>query len=433
MYKLFFFLIDSYSFFGYNIYESRDPMKMRLQNMNVKKMRVVLRVDYNVPMDQGKILDDSKIKASLETINYLLDQECSIVVLSHLGKIKTENDKVKNSLEPIASYLKSLLSAEVYFSKENFGPDVLKRAKELKSKEILVLENTRFLDVPKPLESKCDPQVSEFWASLGDVFVNDAFASSHRKHASTYGISLYLPSCIGFLMQKEIEMLNQYVMNPSHPFTVIIGGAKMDDKLKLILSLLPKCDYLICGGGLANTCLKVLGFSIGESICSSNSEVLAQVKDFLLTYQEKIILPFDAIVGNTYDKNYVKYKLISEIEDNEVIYDIGVKTIENIDKIIKKSKTIFLNGTVGMYENMKYANGTKELLRLLKNSQASVIVGGGDAGASVRNLGYEDMPTYLSSGGGATLEYISTGALVALEKIKEEGEEIETLDITFDS
>ncbi len=404
-------------------------MKQRLQNMNVENKKVVLRVDYNVPVVNNIILDDTKIKLSLETIEYLISKNCKIIILSHFGKIKTEIDKETNSLEKIANRLSELVKTEVYFSKENFGANVIKRVNELKPKEILVLENTRFLDVPKKLESGCDPQLSEFWASLGEVFVMDAFASSHRRHASTYGITEFLPSCIGFLMQKELEAIDKYIFQAKHPFTIIMGGAKMDDKTELMEALLPQCDHLICGGGIANTCLKTLGFNIGESIYSEKPEIEEKVKQFLLDYKEKIILPLDAIVGSTYDSNYIQYKLIDKIEDNEIIFDIGIKTLDKTKPIINESQTIFLNGTVGKYENQKYANGTKELLQILKESQSAVIVGGGDAASSVRNLGFEDAFTYISSGGGATLEYIATHELVALDNIKEEGEVIETLDI----
>lgn len=403
-------------------------MKKCLQNMDIKDKKVLLRVDYNVPISNGIILDDTKITLTIDTIRYLLEHNCRIIILSHLGKVRNESDKIKYSLEPVANYLKRLLEQEIYFSKENFGPDLPIRVSEMKPRDILVLENTRFLDVPNKLESNCDSQVSEFWSSLGDVFVNDAFGTAHRRHASTYGISKYLPSCIGFLMQKEIEMLNQYVLSPTHPFTLIMGGAKMDDKMKLLESLVLKCDFILLGGGLANTCLDALGFNIGESISTYDEKVLSKVKEFLLLYKDKIILPLDVIVGSTYDNSYVKYKLIHKIDSNDMIFDIGIKTLEKYKSVIDQSKTVFLNGTVGRYEDIKFANGTKELLRILKESSASVIVGGGDASSSVYHLGYGNDFTYISSGGGATLEYISSGNLVALDLILEE-EVIETLDL----
>lgn len=403
-------------------------MKQTLQNTNVSNQTVILRVDYNVPIKNGIILDDTKIRETKETIDYLLKENCKIIILSHLGKVKTEADKKKNSLEPIAKRLKEILNQEVYFSKENFSLELKLRVQKLKPKEILMLENTRFLDVPNKLESKCELQLSEFWANLGTVFVNDAFGASHRKHASTYGISKYLPSCIGFLMQKEIENLKKYVIQPDHPFVVVMSGAKFDDKLMLMEKLIEKCDYLLCGGAIANTCLKALDFSVGQSLASIDYFVIERVKKIMLKYKEKFVLPLDAIVGSTYDENYVKYKRIDKIEDNDVILDVGIKTLEKFKKIIDSSKTVFLNGTLGMYENQKFANGTKEFFRILKESKAKVIVGGGDSASAVRKLGYQDDFTYISSGGGATLEYLSTENLIALENIKE-GVEIETLDL----
>ena len=404
-------------------------MKKRLQNTDVLNKRVLLRVDYNVPIKDGKILDDSKIKATLETICYLLSENCKIIILSHLGKIKTESDKSKYSLKIVAERLKKLLDKEVYFSHENFGVPVVDRVNALNSGEILMLENTRFLDVPGNLESGCDPQLSMFFASLADVFVSEAFGTAHRRHASNYGVTKYMESCIGFLMQKEIGMLNRLVIHPIHPFTVIMGGAKIDDKLELLEKLLPKCEHLLLGGGLANTCLKALGFSVGSSLSSNNYKTIKTVQDMLLKYKDKIMLPLDAIVGISYDKDYIKYKMINEIEPNEIILDIGVKTLEKYKTVINNSETIFLNGTVGMYENMRFANGTKELLNIITSSNAITVAGGGDAASSAYNFGCGYKFTYISSGGGATLEYLATETLPALDNISEEDDNIETLDL----
>lgn len=404
-------------------------MKKCLQNTDVLNKRVLLRVDYNVPIKDGKILDDSKIKATLETICYLLSENCKIIILSHLGKIKTESDKSKYSLKIVAERLKELLDKEVYFSHENFGVPVVDRVNALNSGEILMLENTRFLDAPGNLESGCDPQLSMFFASLADVFVSEAFGTAHRRHASNYGVTKYMESCIGFLMQKEIGMLNRLVIHPIHPFTVIMGGAKIDDKLELLEKLLPKCEHLLLGGGLANTCLKALGFSVGSSLSSNNYKTIKTVQDMLLKYKDKIMLPLDAIVGISYDKDYIKYKMINEIEPNEIILDIGVKTLEKYKTVINNSETIFLNGTVGMYENMRFANGTKELLNIITSSNAITVAGGGDAASSAYNFGCGYKFTYISSGGGATLEYLATETLPALDNISEEDDNIETLDL----
>lgn len=403
-------------------------MKKCLQNMNVKNKTILLRVDYNVPLKNGQILDDTKIKETLETITYLIAENCKIIILSHLGKIKNEVDKYKYSLEPIAEHLKKLLNMEVYFTKDILSADLKNRVSKLKNGEILMLENTRFADLKGKLESGCDPQLSMMWANLGDVFVNDAFASSHRRHASTYGIAKYLPSCIGFAMQREIYMLDKLIGTPQHPFVVAMGGAKIDDKIELMENLIQKCDYLLLGGGIANTCLKALNFGIGQSIASNDYRTISRVQKIMLENQEKIMLPLDAIVGSSYDETYVKYKLINKIDDNDLILDVGVKTIEKYKKAILQAKTVFLNGTLGLYEDMRFANGTKEFFKILSESKASVVVGGGDSSSAVRALGYENKFTYISSGGGATLDYLGSGKLIALEAIKEE-EEIETLDL----
>lgn len=403
-------------------------MKKTLQNMNVTNKTVIVRVDYNVPIQNGQILDDNKILETLETINYLIAENCKIILLSHLGKVKTEADKLKYSLEPVAKRLKELVNSEVYFTKDIMSPDLKKRVSELKPKEILMLENTRFADVPNRLESSNDPQLSLFWSSLADIFVNDAFASAHRAHASNYGIAKYIPSCIGFLMQKELFSLNKLVMNPEHPFVVVMGGAKMDDKIELMENLIKKCDKILCAGGIANTCLKALDFSVGQSIVSQDYRVIDKLKKMMLENQEKFILPLDAIVGSTYDESYVKYKRIDAIEDNDVILDVGVKTLEKYQKALSSAKTVFLNGTLGMYENPKFANGTKEFFKMLHNTDAIVVIGGGDSSSAVKNLGYQNQFTYVSSGGGATLDYLGKENLIALDVIEEEGT-IETLDL----
>ena len=395
-------------------------MKERLQNMNIDGKKIVLRCDLNVPIKNGEILDDNKILQSLETIQYLIDHKCVTVILSHLGRVKTEADKKKNSLLPVAKRLKELLHVNVIFSKQPRSESLKSLIASLKGGDILVLENTRFEDVPNKLESGNDPELASYWASLGDIYVMDAFGSAHRRHASTYGIAKYIPSCIGFLVQKEMTMLNDYVLNPEKPFTIIMGGAKIDDKLELMNKLLPKCDYMLLMGGLANTCLKVIGFNVGNSIVSNNPDILLKVKQMLLKYKDKISLPYDAIVGNDFDDTYIQHKLINEIDMNDSIKDIGSKTIEEYKKVILKSMTIFTNGTAGVYEDIRFANGTKEIYSILAKSGTNVIVGGGDAVSAVRNFGFAESFTYISTGGGASLEYIVNESLPALDSIPDE-------------
>lgn len=403
-------------------------MYKTLRNTDIKNKRVVLRCDFNVPIRDGVILDDTKIKASLETINYLIENNCKIVILSHFGKVKTLEDKYVNSLVPVYNRLKELLKREIYFSKETRAINLYMQVETLLPKDVLLLENTRFEDLNGNLESRCDPQLSMYWASLCDVFVMDAFGTAHRKHASTYGISKYVPSCVGFLVEKELVALKKFVLDAKKPLTVVMGGAKIEDKIKLIENFLEKCDYLLLTGGIANTFLKVLNINIGSSLASKNPAILEKVKELLLNYRGKIMLPLDVIVANTYDKNYVKYKRLNELDDDDIILDCGNKTLEKYKTAIDSSSTIFVNGTMGKYEDPRFSNGTKEFLRVLAESEKIVVVGGGDSVSAVNNFGYKDAFTYLSSGGGATLEYLTTSNLPGLSGIDED-DEVEVLDM----
>lgn len=403
-------------------------MKRRIDNTPLKDKTVIVRCDYNVPIYEGMILDDTKIVASLETINYLIKNNCKIILLSHLGKVKTEEDKLKYSLEPVSKALKELLGREVYFSKDIMSEEVKKRVEAMLPKDILLLENVRFLDVPQKLESSCDAQVASFFASLADVFVMEGFASCHRSHASVVGIPKYIPSCIGFSVIRELVAIDKFLKDATHPFTVIMGGSKIEDKLPLIEAMLQKCDYLLLAGGLANSFLKALNFNIGSSLATDNESIIEKLKSIMLNNREKLMLPLDAVVGSSYDEAYTRYKTIDKIGDNEIIKDIGRTTLEKYRLAIMKSKTVFLNGTMGIYEDIRFSNGTKELFNLLTNSDAVTIVGGGDSVSAVKNLGYQDKLTYLSVGGGATLEYLIKGSLVGIDAVMEE-EEIEILDV----
>lgn len=403
-------------------------MKKTLKDIDVAEKIVLVREDYNVPLKNGTILDDTKIRASLETLNYLLEQNCKIILLSHLGKVKTEQDKYKYSLKPIAEKLKSLIQREVYFVSNPVDPTLKERISVMKPKDILLLENTRYLDVPNRLESNCDIQLASFWAGLADVFVMDAFASSHRAHASVVGIPKFLPSCIGFQVQKELTTLNALVRKPKEPFTVVMGGAKVEDKIELLEALLPKCDHILLAGALANTLVQLLGFEIGGSVVTNDRNIREKLKKILFDYKDKIVLPFDAICGSTYDETFVKYRRINEIDPNDVILDVGVKTIEVYKDIINKSRTVFCNGTMGLYEDIRFSNGTKEFFKILSKTNAITVVGGGDSTSALKNFGFEDSVTYVSTGGGATLKYIATGSLKGIDCISEV-EEIEVLDL----
>lgn len=394
-------------------------MKKRIQDMDVKGKKVLLRCDFNVPVKDGVILDDSKIVAALNTIDYLVKEGAKIIILSHFGKVKTESDKENNSLAPIAAHLQKLVNTKVIFSKQPRNLYLEAKIENMNPGEIIVLENTRFEDVPDKLESGNDPQLAMYWAGLADIYCLDAFGSAHRKHASTYGVAKYIPSCIGFLVQHEVEMLDEYVLNAAHPFTIVMGGAKVEDKVELIEALLPKCDNLLITGGIANTCLSTLGFNVGNSLKSNDPEILAKVKNILIQYKDKIMLPVDAIIGRVYNEDSVEHVNIDKVEEDDIIYDIGMRTINKYKEIIDNSKTIFVNGTAGKYEDVRYATGTRELLNTICNSQAIKIVGGGDGVSAVKHFKLEDRFSFLSTGGGATLEYVINQGLPAIDNIEE--------------
>lgn len=403
-------------------------MKKTLRDMDLKNKKVLLRCDYNVPIENGVIMDDTKILASLDTIEYLLNQDCRIIILSHLGKVKTEEDKIKNTLEPVAHRLKELLNTKVTFSKQCVSTIVEEAVEKMQPGDVLLLENTRHRDYPDNEESGNDIRLANFWAGLADVFVMDAFGSAHRAHASTYGVAKLLPNCIGLLVEQELNALNKYVMEPERPFTVLMGGAKVDDKLPIIEKLIPNCDYLLLTGSLANTCLQILGFNIGSSIVTKDAAIIEQMKRILVANKDKIMLPLDVIVGRSYNSDYLKHVNLVDITDDDIILDIGMKTIEKYNTAIENSRTIFINGTAGKYEDERFATGTRELLLRAADINGITVIGGGDSVTAVNKFGLKNKFTYLSTGGGATLEYIKDGKLIALDAI-EEVKDYEVLDL----
>ncbi len=402
-------------------------MKQLLKNMYVDNKRILLRCDFNVPMTGGNITDETKIIKSLETINYLLSKNCKIIILSHLGRVKTEEDKAKNTLIPVKNTLERLLNKPIKFAKDILSEETKNMALSLQSGEILLLENTRFLDIPNKWESELNLDVAKHIASLGEIFVFDAFAVAHRTHTTVVGIPKFIPSCLGFLALKEKEMLDKIIINPERPFTVIMGGAKVDDKLKIIKALLPKCEHLLVSGGIANSFLSTLGLNVGASLKTDNPNIIKELKTLMLTYKEKFAFPLDAIVTTTYsDKPTIKN--INKIDTNDVIKDIGTKTLQKYKDIINNSNTIFINGTMGIYEEKEFANGTTEILNILKEKKDKVVIGGGDAVGATNTLGFKNIFPNISSGGGATLEYIANETLPGIDAIGEE-DEIEVLDL----
>lgn len=368
-----------------------------IKDIDLKNKKVVIRVDYNVPMENGLIKDSSKIKKSLRSINYLLENNCRVVILSHFGRIKSEEDKAKNSLKVVAKELANLLGKNVKFLDNCYGDKVKNIVDNCGLGEVILLENTRFMDIYEKKESRNDLALAEYWASLGEVYINDAFGSMHRAHASTAGIAKFLPHAIGFLVMDELEHLNILIHNTPHPFTVFMGGAKVDDKLPIIKSLIERCDYLLVGGGIANSFLKAKGADIGNSIATSDEGILNELKKLMDEYKGKIVLPVDFTI------------------DDGIIYDVGNKSIEVYKKYIDKSEIVFVNGTCGKFEDERFMEGTSNLFKILKDSGKKVIVGGGDTASACIKFGFKDSFDFISSGGGATLEYIADGTLKALE------------------
>lgn len=368
-----------------------------LKNIDVSNKNIVIRCDYNVPMEGNIIKDNSKIVKSLTTLKYLLNQNCRIVILSHFGRVKNEEDKKKNTLKSVAQELSNLLKKEVKFVNKCSGPKVQEFVDSCDKGDVILLENTRFMDYPEKLESNNNLELAKYWASLGDIFVNDAFGSLHRAHASTAGIAKFIPHCIGFLVEEELNNLYVLIENTPRPFGVFMGGAKVDDKLPIIKALLQRCDYLLLGGGIANSFLKAKGADVGMSVATRDKEILASLVNLMEEYKHKIILPIDFTI------------------DDGIIYDIGSKSLELYRKYINDSSIIFVNGTCGKFEDDRFTEGTSGLFRILKGSNKRVIVGGGDTVSAVKKFGYEESFAFLSSGGGATLEYIASKTLAALE------------------
>ena len=371
-----------------------------LKDIDIKNKNVIIRCDFNVPMEGNVIKDNSKIVKSIKTLKYLIDNNCRVVILSHFGRVKSEEDKEKNTLRYVGQELSNLLQREVKFVDKCMGEKVKEFVNSCNKGDVILLENTRIMDYPEKLESSNNLELARFWASLGDIFINDAFGSMHRAHASTAGICKYLPSAIGFLVEDELNHLNILVKDTPHPFCVFMGGAKVDDKLPIIKSLLDRCDYLLLGGGIANSFLKAKGANVGLSVATNDEAILSELNELMNKYKGKIILPIDFTI------------------DDGIIYDIGIKSIDMYKKYIMDSEIIFVNGTCGKFEDDRFTEGTKGLFEALKISNKKVIVGGGDTVSAVSKFGYENSFYYLSSGGGATLEYIADGTLKALEWMK---------------
>jgi len=374
--------------------------KKTVKDIDIKDKRVFMRVDFNVPMQDGKVTDDKRIKAALPTIKYVLEQGASLLLASHLGRPKGGADP-EFSLRAASEVLSSLLGMPVKMAPDCVGPEVEAMAMQLKPGEVLMLENTRF----QPGEEKNDLVLAKQMAALADVYVNDAFGSAHRAHASTEGIARFLPSVSGFLMEQELEYLGRAVSNPEHPYIAILGGAKISDKISVVESLLAKCDKLIIGGGMANTFLAAQGFNMQDSLVEEAS--IETAKGILEHYRDKLILPVDAVVADKFDPQAnTRIVDVDKIPTGWRMLDVGPKTLELYKQALTGAKLIVWNGPVGVFEMPKFAEGTFALAKMLAESGATTVIGGGDSASAVKKAGVAEQMTHVSTGGGASLEYL---------------------------
>ena len=381
--------------------------KKTIRDVELKNKVVLMRVDFNVPMAGGVITDDNRIVQALPTIKYALEHGAKLVLFSHLGRIKEEADKAKNTLAPVAKRLSELLGKEVKFVPVTRGEALEKAIKEMAAGDIVMFENTRFEDLDGKKESKNDPELGKYWANLGDVFVNDAFGTAHRAHASNAGIAANMDTVVsGFLIEKEINCLSKAVDNPVHPYVAILGGAKVSDKISVIENLLNKADKIIICGAMAYTFYKALGYEVGTSKCEL--DFVDYAKGLLEKAQNKIILPVDTVVAKEFDKDAESKVVDSDkIPADEMGMDIGPKSLEKFAKELEGAKTVVWNGPAGVFEFPKFAKGTNGICELLANLKgATTIIGGGDSAAAAEKLGYAEKFTHVSTGGGASLEYL---------------------------
>ncbi len=390
-------------------------MKKTIRDYRLKNKRVILRVDFNVPMEDGIITDDTRIKESLPTIRYAIEKGAKVILMSHLGRIKKEEDKEKNSLKPVSERLTELLNQEVIFIPFTRGIELEEAISNLKPGEVLLMENTRYEDLDGKKESSNDQELGAYWASLGDIYINDAFGTAHRAHASNVGIASHLPSGIGFLIQKELEAMESVLKKPGRPFVVILGGAKVSDKISVIKNLVKKADHILIGGGMAFTFLKAKGYEIGSSILDEES--LDFAKKMLEKYSEKLVLPLDVVSGKEIDDRDTEICSVEEIKNDAKGLDIGPETARLFWKYIETAKTIVWNGPMGVFEVKEFQRGTKTICEELKRSHAITIIGGGDSASAVNQFGYHDDMTHISTGGGASLELLEGKKLPGIECI----------------
>lgn len=390
---------------------------------DLKGKKVLVRVDFNVPIKDGVIGDDNRMTAALPTINYIIDNGGKAILFSHLGRVKTEEDKKALTLKPVAKHLAELLNKPVTFVPVTRGPQLEEAINNMKDGDVLLVENTRFEDLDGKKESGNDPELGKYWASLGDVFVNDAFGTAHREHASNVGIASNMKAAgkkaaAGFLLEKEIKFLGNAVDNPEHPFVAILGGAKVSDKIGVINHLIGKADKIIVGGGMAYTFYAAKGIKIGNSLVEKDKIDLA--KEIMEKAGDKLVLPIDNVCAEKFDNDAPSKVIEGDIPDGYMALDIGPKSVKEFEDVLKDAKTVVWNGPMGVFEMPNFAKGTLEIGKFLGTlKDATTIVGGGDSTAAVKKLGVADKLTHISTGGGASLEYLEGKTLPGIAAVSD--------------
>lgn len=393
-------------------------MKKNATDFKVKNQRVIIRCDLNVPIKDGVILDDTRIKASVETIEFLLNGRAKVIVLSHLGRVKEESDKQSNSLRPVAKRLGELLYKEVKFIPYTRGVEVENAVNSMEPGDIIMLENTRFEDLNGNLESGNDPELAKYWASLGDIFINDAFGTLHRAHASNVGIASILPSGLGFLVKEEVEKISSALENPERPLVIMLGGAKVSDKIGVIENAVKIADKVLITGGMPYTFYKALGYNVGLSIVDNES--IEFCKNILSAYSDKIVLPEDIVVASSMSEGASTRLTTKEsIGNNDIGVDIGVATQNRFKSILMGARTIIWNGPMGVFEIAKFSLGTRKIVEILSDSRAKIVVGGGDTISALNKFGFKNAKAHISTGGGASLEMLEGKELPGLKVISD--------------
>lgn len=392
-------------------------MKKTIRDFDLNNKRVIVRCDFNVPIKDNKIVDDTRIVKALKTINYLIEHNAKIILMSHLGRIKTLEDKKNNSLYLVKQKLEELLNKKIEFSSVTRGMELEEKVKSLTAKNILLIENTRFEDLDNKKESGNDQELAKYWASLADIFINDAFGTIHRAHASNVGIASYLDSGIGFLVEEEINYLKT-IKKAKKPLTIIMGGSKVSDKLELINSLVKKADYILIGGAMSLTFLSSLGYNMGKSLVEEDQ--IDNCKEILKNYKEKIVLPVDFKCFKSFEDNKYIVKNIYEFDNEDIALDIDELTVKLYKSVLNKTNTCFWNGPLGMVEKDTAKDGSLKIIKYLNSLNINTVLGGGDIVAFATKENLDKNITFLSTGGGATLEYLSDKILPGYEVISDE-------------